>query len=66
MVSKEVTIPAASVYVNPSLDQEEVGRYVPVPTHRKTAASEGIGELGKEVDEILTQSGSVIAETSLQ
>ena len=53
------------MFVNPSShheeEEEEVGRYVTFPTHKKTAASDGgIGELEKEVDEILTQSGSLI------
>ena len=63
VVSKEIKVPGGSVLVNPSLEQEEVGRYVTLETSTFTAATkkeakEDIGGLGIEVDEILTRSCS--------
>ena len=52
--SKEITIPGGSVFVNPSVG-EEGARYVTIET-TKEAPKGSIGELGKEVDEILTRS----------
>ena len=54
-VSKEVTVPGGSVFVNPASEQEEVGRYVTLPTVQEEGA---IGGLRKEVEEILTRSAS--------
>ena len=58
MVSKEIKVPGGSVFVNPSLEQEEVGRYVTLETSTKKEPKEDIGGLGIEVDEILTRSCS--------
>ena len=57
-VSKEVKVHGGSVYVNPSSDHEEVGRYVTMPTPQMEAHEEGIGGLREEVEEILTRSAS--------
>ena len=72
VVSKVITVPGGSVVVNPTTtdDREEVGRYVAVPTNGiKPAATvnNGIGGLEKEVEEILTKSGSLVeAESHLK
>ena len=72
VVSKVITVPGGSVVVNPTTtdDREEVGRYVAMPTNRiKPAATvnDGIGGLEKEVEEILTKSGSLVeAESHLK
>lgn len=64
-MSKEVKVPGGSVFVNPSLELEEVGKYVAVPT-KPAATNEGIGGLQKEMDEILTMSTFIEAESHLQ
>ena len=74
VVSKVITVPGGSVFVNPSFSsekEEEVGRYVTVPTRGKptsaAVADEGIGGLEKEVEELLIKSGSLVeAESYLQ
>lgn len=55
---KEITVPGGSVFVNPSTEEQEVGRYVTIGKHTPEG---GIGGLGIEVDEILTRSGSKLA-----
>jgi hypothetical protein len=70
VTSKVITVPGGSVFINPSTSdhQEEVGRYVTAPTHGKGAATEGsVGGLEREVEEILSKSGSLReAESHLQ
>ena len=55
VVSKEITVPGGSVFVNPSVEKEEVGKYVAKPTKPATTR---VGGLQNEVDEILIKSGS--------
>ena len=68
VVSKVISVPGGSVFVNPSTEkeQEEVGRYVTVKNGKPTAAAieGGIGGLEKEVEEMLTKSGSLVEAES--
>ena len=74
VTSKIISVPGGSVFVNPTTtdkDNEEVERYVTVATNGKPPATGsmegGIGGLGKEVEAILTKSGSLVeAESHIQ
>ena len=74
VTSKIISVPGGSVFVNPTTtdkDNEEVERYVTVATNGKPPATGsmegGIGGLEKEVEAILTKSGSLVeAESHIQ